>query len=110
MHVHIHRAKIQTMKQSVGPRHSQSELTLALVLGQASETPTHKPGINPVMTRYLGSRVVWVQGEGQRQQGVLGELRVVALCKPAQTYFNILTSTAIAICVGEAQTHVRVFT
>lgn len=55
MHVHIHRAKIQTMKQSVGPRHSPSELTLALVLGQASETPPHKPGINPVMPRYLGS-------------------------------------------------------
>lgn len=48
---------------------------------------------------------MWVQGEGQGQQGVLGELRVVALCKPAQTYFNILTSTAIAICVGAAQTH-----
>lgn len=72
--------------------------------------PLHKPGINPVMTRYLGCLGEWgsrVKGRGQ--QRALGELRAVALCQAGQTYFNILTaSKLVAICVAEAQTHTSI--
>lgn len=39
--------------------------------------------------------------------GAIGKLRAVSLGQPGQTYFSILTaSTAIAVCVDEAHTHV----
>lgn len=64
-----------------------------------------QPGINAVNVGGLaewGSRV-----KGRGQWGIFGELGAVALCQPGQTYFNISTaSTLIAICAGEAPTHI----
>lgn len=96
------------MKQLVGFRKNQSEWTLDPVLEQGSETPPHKPGINAVMSRYIGGLEEWGSRVKVRGQwGVFRELGAVALCQPGQTYFNILTaSTLIAICAGEAQTHI----
>lgn len=84
------------MQQLAGLRNNQSEWPLGPVLERGSETPPHMPGINPVMTRYLGCLEEWgsrVKGRGQ--QRALRELRAVALCQPGQIYFNILTASAL---------------